>query len=193
MEERIDEKTEIRDEELDTQETATQAAEAEAEVEEATTEEASAEEAPKETATEEKDDFLYEGESNEKKTDTYDVAVRALVFGCLSVIFPMFALILYVLGSYLLAIAVGAAALGFAIAGFTAAKKNTALGGSLTAALAKTGRLVSLIGIAISALILAYVLIGLILAILAIIGIIIFYVFYFIIAIIISASTSGAA
>ncbi len=179
MDERMDEKIEIEAEELDTQEPLAEAVEAEEE--------------PKADATEEKDDFLYEGESNEKKTDIYDVAVRALVFGSLSVILPMFALLLYVLGSPLLAIAVGAIALGFAIAGFMTAKKNTALGGSLTAAMAKTGRLVSFIGLAISALVLAYVLIGFILTILAIIGMIIFYVFYFIVVIIIAAVTSGAA
>lgn len=189
----MDERIDIKDEGLDAKELVAEVAEA-AEAEEIQTEkETSDTEAHTGDIPDENDDFLYEGESNEKKTDTYDIAVRALVFGSLSVILPMFALLLYVLGSPLLAIAVGAVAIGFAVAGFMWAKKNTALGGSLTAAMAKTGKLVSIIGMAISSVILAYVLIGLILAVLAIIGMIIFYVIYFIVVIVAAVIRSGAA
>ncbi len=137
------------------------------------------------------EDFLYERQADKKRTDEYDIAVKTIVFGSLSIVLPMFALILYTLGGYLMAILAAGLGLAFAVIAFKASKSITTLGGSLTAAMSKNGRLLSIIGIAVSAAVLAYVFIGVILSILMIIGLIIFYVIYIIAIIIIAIVSQG--
>ena len=164
----MDEKIEIKEEVVETE-----AAEPEIEVIEVM------EAAEASEDTEADDDFLCGGAENEKLMGDYDTAVRAIVFGALSVVLPLFGLILFVLGSYMLAAAVSVAGLIFGILGFGAAKKTVAFDETLTAGFAKNGRILSIIGLAVSAAVLAYVAVNFIITVIAVAVMLVVYIIYF--------------
>lgn len=142
-----------------------------------------------EEAVENNDEFLYEGDPNEKDTASYEAAVKAVVFGSLSIMLPLFSILFFVFGLNTLAIVVAIVGVMFAIVGRTSAKKcKDALAGSLTEGLAKAGKTVSLIGLIAAVAALAYIVASILLTIILVVLIVVFYVFIYIIAIIAALS-----
>ena len=124
------------------------------------------------------DAVLYDADTDEKHSEPYVAAVRAMTFGCISLIVPLFAWIVSVFGGgYLVPVLVAAAGVICAVVGLISAKKCVfAPSGTLSEGLVKTGKLVSIIGLCVSVLVLAYILVSLILTIIVVVAMIVFYV-----------------
>lgn len=133
------------------------------------------------------DDILYDSEMDEKLPEPYTLGVRAVVFGSLSIILPVLAWIIHLMGISLIPVIIAAAAVVLAIVGFISAKKcvNAPIG-TLSEGLAKTGRLVSIIGLVASSLILVYMVISIILTILTLVAIMAIYLIMGLVSVIIT-------
>ena len=113
------------------------------------------------------DDVLYDSYIDEKYREQYAYGVRSVVFGCLSIVLPLLAWIMHLSGISLLPLTVAAAGIVFAAIGWIAALKCKDVPmGSLSEGLAKTGKIVCIIGFALSAFILVNMIISIILTIL---------------------------
>ncbi len=131
---------------------------------------------------EKEENFLYSGETDEKKTEPYDLALRSVVFGSLSIIIALFAWLFSLLGSAIVPLLVAGGALAIAITGFVSAKKcGKLLPGTLSEGMMKTGKIVSIIALIASSVILAYTLAVAIISVVLFVFIVLFYLFvYFI-------------
>lgn len=130
------------------------------------------------------DDFLYEGEIDEKASAPYAAAVKSVVLGSLAIVLPLFALLFYTLGSTMIPVILAAVGLIFAIVGLVSAGKGKkALGGTLCEGMAKAGRTVSIIGLIASALILTYIVAMILLSIVVVVLVVAFYVVMYVLVI----------
>ena len=130
--------------------------------------------------------------SDEKTSPLYATAVKSVVFGSLSVILPLFALIFCAVQMGIVAPVVAATGLVFAIVALKMSDKcKNALEGSLVEGLAKAGRTVSIIGLVIAVVALTYIAITIVISIVAMAVFVVFYVFVYLMAIV-SAIVSGS-
>ena len=132
---------------------------------------------------EDDDTVLYDADTDTKNSEPYVAAVRALTFGCISLILPLFAWVISGFGFYIIPIILATAGVVCAVVGLVSAKKCVfAPAGTLSEGLVKTGRLVSIIGLCLSTLVLGYILVSLVVTIIIVAAVVIFYAFMYAIA-----------
>ena len=137
------------------------------------------------------DDILYDGYIDEKYREQYTHGVRSVVFGSLSIVLPLLAWIIHLSGISLLPLTVAMAGIIFAVIGWIAALKckNVPMG-SLSEGLARTGKIVSIIGIALSVFILVNMIISIILTVLVLVVMVAIYVGAALMSVVIALLTS---
>ena len=113
------------------------------------------------------EDDLYDGYYDEKIDEPYYPAVKSVVFGAIAIIFPLFGWLFSLFNSMsLMAFAVAVTGLVFGIVGFIATVKcDSAPRGSLSQGLARAGRCISIIGLAVSGVVLSVIFVKLIISI----------------------------
>ena len=123
------------------------------------------------------EDDLYDGYSDEKIMEPHTEAVRAVVFGSLSIILPFFVWMISMLNSVsIIGLGVSVGAVALAVIGFISAMKcQSSPKGSFSEGMANVGRLVSIIGFVISSLILLLVFASFIISIVILIAVLIGY------------------
>ena len=132
---------------------------------------------------EDDDAVLYDADTDEKNSEPYVAAVRAMTFGCLSIVLPLFAWVISGFGAYLIPIILATAGVVCAVVGLVSAKKCVfAPSGTLSDGFVKNGRLVSIIGLCLSVLVLGYILVSLVVTVIIVAAVVIFYAFMYAIA-----------
>lgn len=116
-----------------------------------------------------------------KEKEPYEASLRSLVFGMLSVIVPVFSLMLMFMDTTV-AIIAGLFAVIFAIIGIVSSFKARKFRGTKSHAMANVGRLLSIIGLIIAVAIVAYVVVQIVLAVATVIGIAAIYILIIILA-----------
>ncbi len=118
-----------------------------------------------------------------KAHTSYEMALRTMIFGALSIIAPLFALVFMVLQTFAPAFITGVVAIVFAVLAIVAAKKAGATVDERTMDMLKVGKLLGYIGIAISAAVLVWIVIQVIVLIISVISIVGLYTMLFLVAI----------
>ena len=139
----------------------------------------------------EAEDILYV--SDEKASPLYETAIKAVVFGSLSVILPLIALIIYAVGMGVVSIAVAAVGLVFAVVALRMSGKcRDALEGSLIEGFAKAGRAVSTVGLIIAAVVLTYIVVSMVISLIMVAIIFVIYIVMYVITILVAIMTGSS-
>lgn len=116
-----------------------------------------------------------------RKPEPYAHAVRAVVFGSLSVVLPLFAFLFSLFKSVFIPPIVAVGGLALAIIALVSIKKCGRLTrGSLSEGLVRTGRIVAVIGLVLSALVFLYSVVVLLLAVMLAVFAVCFYILFYI-------------
>ncbi len=135
----------------------------------------------------ENDDFFDDDDDEyirpKRRVAPYESALKSIIFGCISIVAPMFSIVIMFLGGYPVSIALSTASIVFAVKAMNAVKKIHAPLDDKSRDMLRVGKTLGIIGTVMSSLALAYIIMQFIIFIVTVMSLVCLYAFLFLIII----------